>query len=37
MENYRKASLELHIFFARIMKEHALFLQAGNRLYLLSK
>lgn len=29
MENYIKASLELHIFFARIMKEHALFLQAG--------
>ncbi len=29
MENLMKASLELHIFFARIMKEHALFLQAG--------
>lgn len=29
MQNYIKASLELHIFFARIMKEHALFLQAG--------
>lgn len=29
MQNYVKASLELHIFFARIMKEHALFLQAG--------
>ena len=29
MRNYVKDSLELHIFFARIMKEHALFLQAG--------
>lgn len=29
MQNYVKASLELHIFFARIMKEHALFLQVG--------
>ena len=27
-QNYVKSSLELHIFFARIMKEHALFLQA---------
>lgn len=29
MNNYVKTSLELHLFFARIMKEHALFLQAG--------
>ena len=29
MQNYIKTSLELHIFFARIMKEHSLFLQAG--------
>lgn len=29
IQNYVRASLELHIFFARIMKEHALFLQAG--------
>lgn len=29
MKNYIKSSLELHIFFARIMKEHSLFLQAG--------
>lgn len=29
MQNYVRASLELHIFFARIMKEHSLFLQAG--------
>lgn len=29
MQNYIRTSLELHIFFARIMKEHALFLQAG--------
>lgn len=29
MQNYVKTSLELHIFFARIMKEHALFLRAG--------
>ena len=29
MQNYIKSTLELHIFFARIMKEHALFLQAG--------
>ena len=28
-QNYIKSSLELHIFFARIMKEHSLFLQAG--------
>lgn len=29
MEKYIKSSLELHLFFARIMKEHAIFLQAG--------
>lgn len=29
MENYVRASLETHLFFGRIMKEHALFLQAG--------
>lgn len=29
MENYAVLSLETHMFFARIMKEHALFLQAG--------
>lgn len=29
MQNYIKMTLELHIFFARIMKEHALILQAG--------
>ncbi len=29
MKNYVKTSLELHLFFARIMKEHAIFLQAG--------
>ncbi|MGN1201929.1 MAG: DUF2935 domain-containing protein [Eubacterium sp.] len=29
MENYIRKSLELHLFFARIMKEHALFLKAG--------
>lgn len=29
MENYIKSSLELHLFFSRIMKEHAIFLQAG--------
>lgn len=29
MRDYVKTSLELHLFFARIMKEHALFLQAG--------
>lgn len=29
MENYVNISLETHLFFARIMKEHALFLQAG--------
>lgn len=28
-QSYIKSSLELHIFFARIMKEHSLFLQAG--------
>lgn len=29
MENYTTLSLETHLFFARIMKEHALFLMAG--------
>ena len=29
MNNYVRTSLELHLFFARIMKEHSLFLQAG--------
>lgn len=29
MENYVTLSLETHLFFARIMKEHALFLEAG--------
>ncbi len=29
MENYAVLSLETHLFFARIMKEHALFLAAG--------
>lgn len=29
MENYAALSLETHLFFARIMKEHALFLEAG--------
>lgn len=29
MENYITLSLETHLFFARIMKEHALFLAAG--------
>lgn len=29
MENYTTLSLETHLFFARIMKEHALFLEAG--------
>lgn len=29
MENYVRISLETHLFFARIMKEHALFLKAG--------
>ncbi len=29
MGNYVVASLETHLFFARIMKEHALFLLAG--------
>lgn len=28
-ENYAVLSLELHLFFARIMKEHSLFLEAG--------
>ena len=29
MKRYITASLETHLFFGRIMKEHALFLQAG--------
>ena len=29
MENYVALSLETHLFFARIMKEHSLFLEAG--------
>ena len=29
MESYATLSLETHLFFARIMKEHALFLEAG--------
>lgn len=29
MKDYVNTSLELHLFFARIMKEHAIFLQAG--------
>lgn len=29
MDRYIKQSLELHLFFARIMKEHSLFLEAG--------
>lgn len=29
MQNYMKKSIELHLFFARIMKEHSLFLQVG--------
>lgn len=29
MDYYVEASLELHLFFGRIMKEHALFLEAG--------
>lgn len=29
MENYAALSLETHLFFARIMKEHGLFLEAG--------
>lgn len=29
MRNYVKNSLETHLFFSRIMKEHALFLEAG--------
>lgn len=28
-QRYVTLSLELHLFFARIMKEHALFLEAG--------
>lgn len=29
MDNYVKSSLELHLFFGRIMKEHSLFLEVG--------
>lgn len=29
MENYATLSIETHLFFARIMKEHSLFLEAG--------
>lgn len=29
VQDYIKSSIELHLFFARIMKEHALFLRAG--------
>ncbi|MFQ9934036.1 MAG: DUF2935 domain-containing protein [Lachnospiraceae bacterium] len=29
MENYVSMSIETHLFFARIMKEHAIFLEAG--------
>lgn len=29
MEDYVRISLETNLFFARIMKEHALFLEAG--------
>ncbi len=29
MENYATLSLETHLFFARIMKEHGLFMEAG--------
>lgn len=29
IENYITLSLETHLFFARIMKEHSLFLEAG--------
>lgn len=29
MQDYVRTSLELHLFFARIMKEHSIFLQAG--------
>ena len=28
-QDYMVSSLELHLFFARIMKEHAFFLKAG--------
>ncbi len=31
MENYVRASLETHLFFGRIMKEHSLFLQRDSR------
>ena len=29
MRNYAVTSIETHLFFARIMREHALFLEAG--------
>lgn len=29
MRNYVTSSLEVHLFFGRIMKEHSLFLMAG--------
>lgn len=29
MDNYVVFSIETHLFFARIMKEHSLFLEAG--------
>ncbi|MEI3218941.1 MAG: DUF2935 domain-containing protein [Lachnoclostridium sp.] len=29
MDNYVTLSLETHLFFCRIMKEHSLFLMAG--------
>ncbi|WP_330581581.1 DUF2935 domain-containing protein [Faecalicatena contorta] len=29
MENYAVLSIETHLFFSRIMKEHSLFLEAG--------
>lgn len=29
MKDYIKTSLELHLSFARIMKKHSIFLQAG--------
>ena len=29
MTDYITSSLELHLFFSRIMKEHALFLETG--------
>ena len=32
MKDYAVISLELHLFFIRIMKEHSLFLEAGFQL-----